>query len=123
MSHPFDATLKDILSDSPQDLTPVLDLPNDLPARTLNVDLSTVSAATDVAFGFGEPLQEIVDVNFQSGPDARVDARLLLYNAAYHHHYPVPVRSILILLRPSADLAHLTGQLVYQAGRGRVEFD
>ena len=123
MSHSFDATLKDILSHSAADLTPVLHLPTDLPARALNIDLSTVSAATDVAFGFGEPLQQIVDVNFQSGPDSRVDARLLLYNAAYHHHYPVPVRSILILLRPAAALARLTGRLTYQAGGSRVEFD
>ena len=123
MSHPFDATLKDILGNNPADLTPVLDLPSDLPARTLNVDLSTVSAASDVAFGFGEPLQEIADINLQSGPDPKLVARLHLYNAAYHHHYPVPVRSILILLRPSADLAHLTGQLVYQGGRSRVEYD
>ena len=99
MSHPFDATLKDILSHSAADLAPILHLPADLPARALNIDLSTVSAATDVAFGFGEPIQQIVDVNFQSGPDSRVDARMLLYNAAYHQHYPVPVRSILILLR------------------------
>jgi predicted transposase YdaD len=123
VSHPKGATLKDIVGQSAADLAPVLHLPADLPARTLNIDLSTISAATDVAFGFGEPLQQIVDVNFQSGPDARVDARLLLYNAAYHHHYPVPVRSILILLRPAADLAHLTGSLVYQAGRSRVEFE
>lgn len=123
MSHPFDATLKDILGQSAADLTPILHLPADLPARALNIDLSTVSAATDVAFGFGEPLQQIVDVNFQSGPDSRVDARLLLYNAAYHHHYPVPVRSILILLRPAADLASLTGRLAYQAGGSKVEFE
>jgi hypothetical protein len=123
LSHPFDATLKDILGQSAADLTPILHLPADLPARALNVDLSTISAATDVAFGFGEPLQQIVDVNFQSGPDSRVDAPLLLYNAAYHHHYPVPVRSILILLRPAADLASLTGRLAYLAGGGRVEFE
>jgi hypothetical protein len=120
--HPFDATLKDILGPSAADLAPVLHLPTGVPARALNIDLSTVSAATDVAFGFGDPLQEIVDINFQSGPDARVDARLLLYNAAYHLHYPVPVRSMLILLRPAADLSHLTGQLTYHAGSSGVEF-
>jgi hypothetical protein len=123
VSHPFDATLKDILGHSAADLAPLLHLPTDLPSRPLNIDLSTVSAATDVAFGFGEPLEQIADVNFQSGPDARVDARLLLYNAAYHHHYPVPVRSVLVLLRPAADLAHLTGRLAFRAGASRVEFD
>lgn len=122
MSHPFDATLKDILGHSAADLTPVLHLPVGVPSRALNIDLSTISAASDVAFGFGQPLEQIVDVNFQSGPDNLVDARLLLYNAAYHHHYPVPVRSILILLRPAADHSHLTGLLTYRAGGSRVEF-
>jgi hypothetical protein len=122
VSHPFDATLKDILGQNAADLAPVLHLPTDLPYRTLNIDLSTVSAATDVAFGFGDPLEQIVDVNFQAGPDPRVDARLLLYNAAYHHHHPVPVRSVLVLLRPAADLSRLTGRLAFQAGAGGVEF-
>lgn len=122
MSHPFDATLKDIFGHSAADLTPLLHLPTGVPARTLNIDLSTISAATDVAIGFGDPLQEIADINFQSGPDSHIDARLLLYNAAYHHHYPVSVRSILILLRPAADHSRLAGLLTYQAGGSRVEF-
>jgi hypothetical protein len=87
------------------------------------VDLSTISAATDVAFGFGEPLQEIVDLNFQSGPDPIVPARLHLYNAAFHLRYRVPVRSVLILLRPKADAEDVTGKLAYACGRKRVEFE
>lgn len=122
MSHPFDATLKEIVGHSAADFAPVLHLPIHLPTRTLNVDLSTVSAATDVAFGFGDPLQEIVDVNFQSSADAHADARLHLSNAAYHHHYHVPVRTILILLRPAAAHSRLTGRLDYTAGQSRVEF-
>jgi hypothetical protein len=35
----------------------------------------------------------------------------------------VPVRSVLILLRPAADLSRLAGRLTYQAGGSRVEFD
>ena len=70
-----------------------------------------------------KPVWQIVDVNFQSGPDTHLDARLLLYNAAYHHHYPVPVRSVVILLRPAADLTRLTGRLAYQEGGSRVEFE
>jgi predicted transposase YdaD len=123
MPHPFDATLQDIVGRSAADLTSVLHLPTNLPARPLNVDLSTVSAATDVALGFGEPLQEIVDINFQSGLDPKLDARLHLYNAAYHHHYPMPVRTIVMLLRPAADHAALTGRLAYQSGGTRVEFE
>lgn len=84
MSYPFDATLKEILSLRPEDCVPVFDLPRTALARTLNVDLSTISAATDVAFGFGSPLEEIVDLNFQSGPNQSLPARLHLYNAAFH---------------------------------------
>src|ERR1051326_8197869 len=91
----FDATLKEILSPYPEDFAPVFALPRIAPARPLNVDLSTLTAATDVAFGFGAPLQEIVDLNFQSGPDGRLASRLLLYNAAFHLRYQVPVRSVL----------------------------
>ncbi len=94
-----------------------------MPCRALNIDLSTISAATDLAFGFGEPLQQIVDINFQSGPDAQLAGRLLLYNAAYHHHENVPVRTILLLLRPAADHPRLRGRLAYQAGSTRVEFE
>src|ERR1700730_15372372 len=84
MSHSFHATLKEIFAPCPQDFAPVFAFPPLRPAQALNVDLSRISAATDVAFGFGAPLQEIVDLNFQSGPDAKVSACLLLYNAAFH---------------------------------------
>jgi hypothetical protein len=39
VSHPFDATLKDVLGQSAADLAPVLHLPAGLPARALNIDL------------------------------------------------------------------------------------
>ena len=122
MPYPFDATLKEILSLRPEDCVPVFDLPRTR-ARTLNVDLSTISAATDVAFGFGSPLEEVVDLNFQSGPDPSVPARLHLYNAAFHLRFQVPVRSVLILLRPKADSDRMTGKLAYTSGGQRVEFE
>jgi len=123
MPYPFDATLKEILSLRPEDCAPVFDLPRDGPAQTLNVDLSTISAATDVAFGFGSPLEEVVDLNFQSRPDPNVPARLHLYNAAFHLRYHVPVRSVLILLRPKAEGDRMTGKLAYTCGDQRVEFE
>jgi len=122
MAHRFDATVKDIFA-NPQDLAGVFDFPNILPAQALNVDLSTISAATDIAFGFGKPLQEIVDLNFQTGPDAAMPARVHLYNAAYYLRYGVPVRSLVVLLRPKADGAHLNGSLAYVAGGRRIQFE
>jgi hypothetical protein len=84
MPLPFDATLKDLLAPNPDDYVPAFGLPRVHPAVSLNVDLSTISAATDVAIGFGDPLQEIADLNFQSGADPEVDARCHLYSAALH---------------------------------------
>ena len=78
MSHRFDATLKDIVAQYPGDFASAFGLPNIEPASALNVDLSTVSAATDVALGMGQPIAKIFDLNFQSGPDRGLPARLHL---------------------------------------------
>lgn len=122
MSHRFDATLKSIVAERPSDFADVFGLPTGEPATPLNVDLSTVSAATDVALGFGDPIREIVDLNFQSGPDANLPGRLLMYNAALHARQEVAVRSVLVVLRPKADRPNLTGKLAYSEGEFRVEF-
>jgi hypothetical protein len=81
-----------------------------------------VSAATDVAFRFGDPVQEVIDINLQAGPDGGRAGRLLVYSALHYHHRAVPVRTILILLWPAADHSRLTGKLTYQAGDSSVEF-
>jgi hypothetical protein len=123
MSHPFDATLKELFAQDPGDLRRPFRLPAIEPARTLNVDLSTISAATDVAVGFGEPLREVADLNFQSGPDPNLAARLLVYNAVLHWKYRVPVRSILVLLRPKAAVRGLNGRHTYDCDGKRVTFE
>jgi hypothetical protein len=122
MSLPFDATVKEILAPRPEDFVPVFGLPLTLPAVRLNVDLSTLSAATDVAIGFGDPLEEIADLNFQSGPDDDIASRCHLYSAALNFRFGVPVRTILILLRPKAETAGIDGKLSYASGGSGVEF-
>lgn len=122
MPLPFDATLKSLVAEHPRDFAALFGLPSDHAATSVNVDLSTLSAATDVALAYGEPIREIVDLNFQTGPDANLPSRLHLYNAALHGRHGVPVRSILVLLRQKADATNLTGSLTYGEGRGRIEF-
>src|ERR1017187_3779336 len=122
MSNRFDATLKDIIGQNPSDLRVAFRLPATEPAVSLNVDLSTLSAATDVTLGFGKPLEEIVDLNFQSGPDPNLAARLHLYNAALYLKFAAPVRSIVVLLRTKAQSRGLNGKLVYTSGGLRVSF-
>lgn len=123
MSHRFDATLKTIVAERPGDFADVFGLPTGERTVSLNIDLSTVSAATDVALGYGEPLRRVVDLNFQTGPDPALPRRLLHYNAALYERYGIPIRSMLILLRPKADAASLSGRLAYRDEDCRVEFD
>ena len=118
----YDATLKDIVR-HPAELAAVFGLPTEEATSTLNVDLSTLSAASDVVLGFGEPLREIADLNFQSGPDANLPGRVLHYNAALHARYGVPIRTMVVLLRPKADAASLTGKLAYGVAGHRLEFE
>lgn len=122
MPLPFDATLKTIVAENPADFASLFNLPTDLPIGSVSAELSTISAATDLALAFGQPVREIADLNFQTGPDPGLPARLHHYNAALYSRHYVPVRSILVLLRPKADAANITGELTYGAGRTRVEF-
>ena len=124
MSLPFDATIKDVVQVCPADVAAVLGLDELGPPSILNVDLSTITAATDIVFGFGEPLVSIYDLNFQSGRDAALAARLLLYNALLYQRFGVPVHTIVVLLRPAADDLALTGKLKYRTRRrgGKLDF-
>ncbi len=118
MPFPFDVVMKDLVRERTADFEAALGLEGDHPVRVLNVDLTTLSAATDIVLGFGEPLSSLTDLNFQAGRDGQLSSRVLMYNGVLHHRYHVPVRSVIVLLRREADDANLTGRVRYQSGRG-----
>ncbi len=124
MPLPFDATLKDMVCRRPADFSAGFHLHGTGTPAVLNVELSLVSAATDVVLGFGNPPHELVDLNFQSSSDESLVERLLLYNVLLHYRYGVPIHSLVILLRPAADSPQLTGRLRYrgQGRRGWIDF-
>jgi len=121
---PFDATVKDLAAQAPQDFITVFDQPPVQPVRVLNVDLSTVTTAADIVFGVGDPLLEIVHLDAQSSAAADKHLDTLAYNSLLHRTYRVPVHSIVLLLRPQAQHANLTGSVQYAArpSRGRMDF-
>src|SRR5687768_4449475 len=126
MPLPFDATLKDLVRQYTTAYERALHLGGKRPARVLNVDLSTVSAATDIVLAHGDPLEHITDLNFQSGPDAFLDERLLLYHVLLRHEFHVPVHSVAVLLRPAADWhagIGSSGRLKYHVHRLRGKMD
>jgi hypothetical protein len=124
MAMTFDATLKDMGRDSPHGFLATFDRPPTLPVKLLNVDLSTVTTAADLILGLGEPLEEIVHLDFQSSAAAWKHADLMVYHALLFAHYHVPVHSVIILLRPEAAHANMNGVIRYapRPGRGSMDF-
>src|SRR6266542_2060922 len=124
MAMTFDATLKDMGRQSPHGFLTAFDRPPTVPVKPLNVDLSTVTTAADLVLGLGDPLQEIVHIDFQSSAAAWKHADLMVYNALLFAHYHVAVHTIVLLLRPGAAHANLNGVLGYapRPGHGSMHF-
>jgi hypothetical protein len=120
----FDATVKGLAARYPRDQLITFDAPPAGPVRTLNVALSTFTASADLVLGIGEPLQEIVHIDFQSAAMGRKHADILAYNALLFRQYHVPVHTIVVLLRPSAAHSTMNGTVIYAArpGRGSMTF-
>src|SRR5713101_5880382 len=113
MAMTFDATLKDMGRDSPQGFLAAFDRRPTLPVKLLNVDLSTVTTAADLILGLGEPLEEIIQIDFQSGAAAWKHADLMVYNALLFAHYHVPVHTVVVLPRPGTAHANMNGSIRY----------
>jgi hypothetical protein len=124
MAMTFDATLKDMGRESPHGFLAAFDRPPSSPVKLLNVDLSTVTTAADVILGLGDPLEEIIQLDFQSSAAAWKHGDLLVYNALLFVHYHVPVHTVIILLRPEAAHGNLNGVIRYapRPGRGSMDF-
>ncbi len=120
----FDATVKDMGRDSPQGVLAAFDRAPTKPIKLLNVDLSTVSAAADLIIGIGDPLEEIIHIDFQSSAAPWKHADLMVYHALLFAHKHVPVHTIIILLRPEAAHSNMNGKIVHapRPGRGKMDF-
>jgi hypothetical protein len=120
----FDATLKGLAGEYPRDFLAVFDRPATGPVALLNVDLSTLTAAAGLVVGLGEPLLEIVHIDFQSAAMATKHADVLAYNALLFRQYLVPLHSIVVLLRPAAERSNLNGSVSYapRPSRGSMGF-
>jgi hypothetical protein len=124
MAMTFDATLKDMGRDSPRGFLAAFDRPPTVPVQLLNVDLSTVTALADLILGLGEPLAEIIQLDFQSSAAAWKHADLMVYHALLFAHYRVPVHTVIVLLRPEAAHSNVNGVIRYapRPGRGSMDF-
>jgi hypothetical protein len=124
MALTFDATLKHLGRESPYGFLAAFDRPANVPVKLLNVDLSAVTSAADLVIGLGEPLAEIVHLEFQSSAAAWKHADLMVYHALLFGHYHVPAHTVILLLRPEAAHANMDGSIAYapRPGRGKMDF-
>lgn len=113
MAMTFDATLKEMGRECPEGFLAAFDRTPTAPVSVLNVDLSTVTAAADIVYGLGQPLQEIIHIDCQSSAAAWKHADLLLYNALLFARYHVPVHTVAVLLRPEAVHSNMDGTIDY----------
>src|SRR5690242_3176974 len=113
MAMTFDATLKDMGRESPQGFLATFDRTPTGAVHLMNVDLSTVTTTADLILGIGDPLEEIIQLDFQSSAAAWKHADLMAYNALLFAHHHVPVHTVIILLRPEAAHSNLNGVIRY----------
>jgi hypothetical protein len=123
MALTFDATLKDMARDCPEGFLVEFDRPPTGPIKLLNVDLSAVTRSADLMVGLGEPMDEIVHIEFQTSAAAWKHADMV-YNVLVYSQHHVPVHSIVLLLRPEAAHANMTGRVRYapRPEHGNMDF-
>ncbi|MFN9371394.1 MAG: hypothetical protein ACK6D3_05850 [Planctomycetaceae bacterium] len=118
MSHPFDAILKHLPQDYPQDWARFAGV--DAPVSVIDADVSTVTAAADKVLWVEEPDPWILHLEFQASHDPTLGSRVLHYNVLLRVRHKVPVRSLVILLRREADGRDLTGKVHWRSPSGRT---
>src|SRR5712692_6503625 len=103
MERRFDATLKSLLEDAPDDWPRLLGI-SDPDVRVIDADISTITGAADKVLRLRGPPPSILHLDFQSGPDASLPCDLNVYNSVLEKRHGLLVRTVLVLLSPRANL-------------------
>lgn len=121
MAGTYDATTKYLVETYPKDWLVFLRLPTTGTVTVIDADLSTVTAEVDKVLRLEEPEPLVVHLEFQSSYDPTMGRRIYRYNGMLHHEEDVPVLSVVVLLRPSADGPAISGS--YHVGlSGRAPY-
>src|SRR4051794_8685749 len=119
MAKPYDVSTRSLVEDYPETWLAYLGIVPDGPVSVLDANLSTVSAEADKVIRIDGPVPLLVHLEMQTSADPTLARRLLRYNAMIDLTHDARVRSVLILLRPQADRADLTGVLDLRRPDGR----
>jgi hypothetical protein len=131
MPKPFDATTKWLVDLRPADWLALIGMPGavgtpldpEIEPHLVDTDLAAITAAADRVIRVYEPAPELVDLEFLTGHHGHeTAATMLLYSRLLTRKFALPVRSVIILLRPEADSPLLTGKLEERYGDGTTVY-
>ena len=108
MAQPFDITLKHLLEAHPADCLRLVGLPTAAAIDVIDADLATVSAEADKVFRVNDRPPWLMHFELQASYDVDLPQRMLRYNVLLKNRHGLPVRSVVILLRPKADGPEMT---------------
>jgi hypothetical protein len=122
MPKPFDATMRELFELEPAAWLEFLGIPVPDPSlvQVIDSNVSTVTAEADKVVRVGGPEPVIVHTEFLSGRDLAYPEQAHWYNTLLRRRHKVPVWTVLVLLRPTADGPELNGTFETTfPGRGR----
>ena len=109
MPKPYDATTKFLVEGFPADWLAFAGLGPVGRVDVIDANLSTITAEADKVLRVDGPEPWLAHVELQTSHEADLPRRLLRYNTLLDDRHDLPTRSLVVLLRPEADGADLTG--------------
>ncbi|OWK36042.1 hypothetical protein [Fimbriiglobus ruber] len=110
MPHPYDATSKDLLDADPARwVTYLTREPPPGPVDVIDADLSTVTAEADKVIRVNGSDPWLLHLEFQANTDRWLVPRVLKYNAMLYEKHELAVASVVVLMRPAANMPAVTG--------------
>jgi predicted transposase YdaD len=110
----YDPTLKDMVETEPESWPAFVGSPTG-PTTVIDADIATVSGAADKVLYVAADPPYLLHLEFVTGHDvADLPRKLHVRNGLLEDRHDLPVRSVVVLLRPETDSPQLTG--VYERG-------
>jgi len=110
-TRPYDAATKHLVEADPRTWLGYVGLPTPAPVTPVDADISTVLAAADKVLRVAESRPWLAHIELQASYDRALPSRTLHYNVLLYRRHGLPVESIVVLLRPSADGPEMTGSM------------
>jgi predicted transposase YdaD len=113
----FDATLKHLVELYPEHWLHLLQVDPEGAVSVIDADVSTVTAVADKVIRVDEPEPWLLQLEAQASYDPTLPGRLHLYSTLLSRRHDLPVRSVVLLLRPSADGTAMSGHWAREHSR------